>query len=283
MLGERVPAPRPRARPGSAGGAEVPGDHQVDNRSLVHALLSACERSGVELVREAVSAVRIGSDGSVSGVLMTRGGSLDSAAVVISAGSETPRLGGVPDGVLPPIRPVKGHILRLRGTPTRPLIERTVRGLVKGRSCYLVPRSNGTLVVGSTVEERGYDRSVQAGPVRDLLEDARTLVPGVEELELVECGVGLRPGSPDNSPFVGWSAVPGLAVASGHHRNGILLAPLTADAIVSVLRGTEVPEALRPFGVGRVSAADLGSARLDTARPGAARPDTAPRSAGAAP
>jgi glycine oxidase len=137
---------------------------------------------------------------------------------------------------------------------------------VHGRSCYLVPRADGSVVVGATVEERGFDRTVQAGAVHALLADARSLVPGVDELELVECIAGLRPGTPDNGPFVGWTAVQGLAVATGHYRNGILLTPITADAVLALLTDGRVPAALERFDVGRAERAgwlasrDAGSA-----------------------
>ena len=130
----------------------------------------------------------------------------------------------------------------------RHLLPRTVRGLVRGRPCYLVPRLDGSVVVGATSEERGFDRTVQAGAVHALLDDARALVPGIDELELGECLAGLRPGSPDNGPTVGWTAVRGLAVATGHYRNGILLAPLTADAVVALLGDEPVPAPFAPFG-----------------------------------
>ena len=142
---------------------------------------------------------------------------------------------------------MKGHVLRLAGAREAPLLGRTVRGLVHGRACYLVPRADGTLVVGATSEERGFDRSVQAGAVHALLDDARALVPGLDELELTECVAGLRPGSPDNAPFVGWTALDGLGVATGHYRNGILLSPLTADAIAGMLCGEAAANELAPF------------------------------------
>jgi len=119
--------------------------------------------------------------------------------------------------------------------------------MVHGTSIYLVPRADGTLVVGATVEEKGYDTSIQAGAVYELLRDARSILPGVAELELVESFAGLRPGSPDNGPFVGWTKLEGLAVATGHYRNGILLAPVTAEAICEVLSGGDLPEAVEPF------------------------------------
>ncbi len=158
---------------------------------------------------------------------------------------------GLPEDVLPPVRPVKGHIVRLKGDFE--LLERTVRGLVNGRACYLVPRADGSLVVGATVEERGFDLTVQAGAVHGLLDDARRLVPGIDELTFQEALAGLRPGTPDNAPFVGWSALPGVALATGHYRNGILLAPLTAQSIVALLDGQALPSSLEPFPVDRFS------------------------------
>lgn len=237
----------PALAPGVRGGAEVPGDHQVDNRKLVGALLEACAGAGVTLVPDRVAEVVTAPDGATRGVRLAGGEELSAGAVVACAGAATGCLAGVPPGTLPAVRPVKGHVVRLRGPADRPLLERTVRGLVHGRPCYLVPRADGRLVVGATSEERGFDTSVQAGAVHALLDDARTLVPGVDELELEECVAGLRPGSPDNAPFVGWTSVPRLAVAAGHYRNGILLTPLTADGIAAMLTGTPGPEPLDGF------------------------------------
>lgn len=238
----------PALAPGVRGGAEVPGDHQVDNRRLVAALLEACRRAGVTAVEDRVVAVLTGVHGEARGVRLATGDDLAAGSVVACAGAATGELAGLPPGTLPPVRPVKGHIVRLRGPADRPLLERTVRGLVHGRPCYLVPRADGQLVVGATSEERGFDTAVQAGAVHALLDDARTLVPGVDELELVEALAGLRPGSPDNAPFVGWTAVPRLAVATGHYRNGILLTPLTAEALAELLAGRPAPPALAAFG-----------------------------------
>ena len=235
----------PALSPAICGGAEVPGDHQVDNRLLVEALLEACRRAGVVFVAERAARVRSDPGGRAAGLITHEGTTIRSAAVLVAMGWQSPELGGVPPGVLPEVRPVKGHILRLAGTGR--LIERTVRGLVRGRSCYLVPRRDDSIVVGATVEEVGPDRRVQAGAVHALLDDARSLVPGIDELELSECSVGLRPGSPDNGPFVGWSEVEGLAVATGHYRNGVLLAPITADGIVALLDGGSTASELEPF------------------------------------
>jgi len=239
----------PALAPGVRGGAEVPGDHQVDNRRLVAALLESLARREAATVAGRVIEVTRGRSGSATGVRLADGTTLGAGAVVLCAGAETATVTGVPEGTLPPVRPVKGHVVRLRGATN--LLPRTVRGLVRGRPCYLVPREDGSVVVGATSEERGFDRTVQAGSVHALLDDARALVPGIDELELVECLAGLRPGSPDNGPTVGWTGLRGLAVATGHYRNGILLAPLTAEAVVALLGGDPVPEALEGFGPDR--------------------------------
>lgn len=254
LSGHECRALVPVLAPGVAGGTEMPLDHQVDNRRVVEALRVACERSGATLIPETVRAVRLGG-GKVSGVQLGGDRFLHAPVVVVATGAWTARLEGVPAGVLPPIRPVKGHVLRLRGDPRAPLLERIVRGLVHGRTCYLVPRADGSVVLGATVEERGFDDQVQAGAVHQLLHDARALVPGVDELAWEESLAGLRPGSPDNRPYVGWTSVPGLAVACGHYRNGILLAPLTADAVVHVIRDGKLPPALAPLDASRHAAA----------------------------
>jgi glycine oxidase len=149
---------------------------------------------------------------------------------------------------------VKGQILRLLPTEGGPRLGRSVRAVVEGASVYLVPREDGSLVVGATVEEQGFDTSVTAGAVYELLRDARRVVPGTAELVLGEATAGLRPGSPDNGPVVGASSVPGLLLATGHYRNGILLAPVTADAVCALLAGHDVPGELVPFGPDRFTA-----------------------------
>jgi glycine oxidase len=238
-----VPALTPMLR----GGIEVPGDFHVDNRALLGALVVAAEAAGVRFVGQSVAAVSAG--GGVTGAgpaaVLSDGSRLDTDAVLLAAGVGTPGIGGLERAALPEIRPVKGHILRLGpgrapGTSDAagpPLLTRTVRALVHGRSIYLVPRPDKTLVVGATMEERGTDTSVQAGAVHELLCDARAVVPGIDELELLEAQAGLRPATPDNTPVLGWTALPGVAVASGHFRNGMLLAPLTASAMVDLFAG----------------------------------------------
>jgi glycine oxidase len=142
---------------------------------------------------------------------------------------------------------VKGQILRLRGAPAEPVCTRIV---ASGR-VYIVPREDGRVAVGATVEEQGFDLRVTAGGVYELLREAYRALPEIAELELAETLSGMRPGTPDNAPLVGHGALEGLLLATGHYRNGILLAPVTADAIAALVVGEEPPLDLGPFDPGR--------------------------------
>jgi glycine oxidase len=237
----------PALSPALRGGIEVPGDHQVDNRALLAGLSEACRRGGVTFVESRVTGLEDGP-----AVVLTDGRRLGADHVLLAAGTGIPSIDGLVGAGLPSLRPVKGHILRL-GPPDAsspvPLLARTVRGLVRGRSVYLVPRRDGSVVVGATVEERGMDAAVRAGAVHELLCDARAIVPAVDELELLEAATGLRPATPDNAPRIGWTGLDGVLAAVGHYRNGILLAPLTAAAVVDLVGRRPVApriEALAP-------------------------------------
>lgn len=232
----------PVLSPAIRAGARLLSDGQVDNRRVLLALLTACRAAGVTIVEDQVASVDI-ADGVLDGVTLAAHGPRPAGSVVLAAGARSGQLGGIPDRLLPPVRPVKGLTLRLRAPGGVPQLTTTVRGLVHGRSCYLVARRDGSVVVGATVEEKGFDTVVQAGAVGDLLEDARRLVPSLEEYELVDTAVGLRPGSPDNAPIVGATEIEGLVVATGHYRNGFLLAPLTAHEVVGILAGGDHPVA----------------------------------------
>jgi glycine oxidase len=245
----------PGLSPAVRGGALMPGEQQVDNRAVVLALLEACRRTGVELIAERVASVRLGHDSAADGVVTEGGTFIPADTVVLAAGAQTPHIGGVPAGVLPPVRPVKGHVLRLRATGSHQAFDHVVRGLVHGHHCYLVPRADGSVVLGATSEERGNETTVRAGAVHTLLDDARLLVPGLDEWELVECIAGLRPGSPDNAPFVGPSSVANLVLATGHYRNGFLLTPITAEAVAAYLTTGSVPPPLDAFPADRHLAA----------------------------
>lgn len=246
-------AAEPLLAPGIRGGVELPEDHQVDNRRVVEALLDACRAATVSFVDDEVAEVTSDA-GGVTGVALRHAGRLRSPTVVLAAGCRSGQVGGVPDAFRPPVRPVKGLTVRLLAPGDAPRLARSVRGLVHGRSCYLVPRPDGTVVVGATVEERGFDLSVQVGPVVDLLDDARRLVPALDEYELSETTTGLRPGSPDNAPIVGATGLDGLLVATGHFRNGILLSAVTADAVAAWLTGQPAQAEWAPFSPARFTA-----------------------------
>ncbi|KWX01633.1 Glycine oxidase ThiO [Carbonactinospora thermoautotrophica] len=248
----------PMLAPIVRGGLLVAGDHQIDNRRLGAALLAALDRQGVPLHRVRAAELLVRGD-RASGVRLADGTELAAGQVVLAAGCWSNRLPGVPPEALPPVRPVKGQILRLRVPEAyAPFLSRTVRGVTKGSHVYLVPRADGELVVGATAEELGYDTQVTAGGVYELLRDAHELVPGITELLLVETTAALRPGSPDNAPMIGQTVLPGLIVATGHHRNGILLTPVTADAVAELLATGEPPEVVRPFTPRRFTSARAG-------------------------
>ncbi|HEY2142229.1 MAG TPA: glycine oxidase ThiO [Solirubrobacteraceae bacterium] len=226
---EREPALAPTVRLA----LEAPDDHSVDPRRVLTALRSACVSNGVNL-REHARVARLALDGTqtrVTGVVLDDGERVEGGQVVMAAGAWTGQIEGVPDRARVPVRPVKGQILRLRDPAGPGLLERVVRF----EGGYLVPRGDGRYVLGATVEERGFESAPTAGGVYELLRDAYELVPGVSELEIEELSVGLRPGTPDNAPVIGPGAIEGLIWATGHYRNGILLAPLTAELVVEAL------------------------------------------------
>ncbi|MFJ6664111.1 glycine oxidase ThiO [Streptomyces sp. NPDC091383] len=237
----------PMLAPGVRGGLRVDGDHQIDPRRLAAALVTACERAGVVFHQVWARRLDVVRERAV-GITAADGTALTAGQVVLAGGSLSGRLAGVPPEVVVPVRPVKGQVLRLT-VPARyaPFLSRTVRAVVRGGQVYLVPRENGELVVGATSEELGWDTTVTAGGVYELLRDAHELVPGITELPLTETRAGLRPGSPDNAPLLGPSGLDGLLLATGHHRNGVLLTPVTGDVMGQLLAGGPLPEEARPF------------------------------------
>jgi glycine oxidase len=250
----------PMLDPSVRGGLLAPDDGSVDPRLVAVALQEAAQGSGARLVRQPVTELRTAA-GRASGARLADDSVITARWIVLAAGWESAALPGLPAGVAPPVRPVKGQIIRLRMTSATSaaglppgLLQRTVRGVVRGSSVYLVPRDNGELVIGATQEELGPDTTVTAGGVWELLRDARALVPGITELELQDVTAGLRPGTPDNAPVLGPSELPGLVLATGHFRAGVLLAPVTADTIATYLR-TGTPDPIwAAFGAGRFRA-----------------------------
>ena len=212
---------------------EVPDDHSIDPRTVLDALRSACLNVGVTLREDApVAAVELSADElRVSGLLLESSERLAAKQVVLAAGPWTSAIEGLPVHARVPVRPVKGQILRLRDPEGPGLISRVLRF----EGGYLLPRGDGRYVLGATMEERGFELAPTAGGVYELLREARELIPGVSELEIEEISVGLRPSTPDNAPAIGRGALDGLIWATGHHRNGILLAPLTAELVAGLV------------------------------------------------
>ncbi|HEX9066492.1 MAG TPA: glycine oxidase ThiO [Streptosporangiaceae bacterium] len=253
LTGRECRQAEPVLGPAIGGGLLVSDDASADPRLLTEALAAAFAAAGGTLLRQA--ATRLTQEkGRAAGAVLADGGTVSAGQVVLSAGWASASLAGLPPGAVPPLRPVKGQILRLRPAPagtvagaSAPALTRTVRGIVQGSPVYLVPRQDGEIVVGATQEEQGQDTTVTAGGVWQLLRDARALVPGITELELAEAVAGLRPCTPDNAPVIGLSPLPGLVLATGHFRGGVLLAPVTADLIAGLLATGTIDAAAEPF------------------------------------
>jgi glycine oxidase len=241
------------------GGVLAVDDLSVNNRSLRESLRRNVTAASVQVVDGGAVALLVDA-GRAVGVSTADGSALRARTVVLAAGARSALLHGVPPAARPPVVPVKGHVLRLGPMPGRPAtapVTRTVRAVVEGHEVYLVPRSDGELVVGATVEHHGHDLTVSAGAVRELLRSAQDVLPVVDELSLKEVATGLRPGTPDNAPVVGWSALPGLFVATGHYRNGILLCGLTGDEVARQVSGQAPSEAWVPFSPNRFATQEV--------------------------
>ena len=235
----------PGLSPRIAGGILAHDDAQADPRATARALAAAVDEVELGVEVEAIEH----EHGRVTGV-RTAGGTIECAAVVVAAGAWSPAL--APEGDGPPVRPVKGQILELRA---RAGMDDPLTRIVRTPRCYLLARGDGRVVLGATVEEQGFDTAVTADGVYRLLEAAWEVLPEVGELELVEPHAGLRPGTPDNGAVVGQGEPDGLVWATGHWRNGVLLAPLTGDAVADLLSGGSVPEELAPLSPARFAEA----------------------------
>jgi glycine oxidase len=257
----------PGLTPSFNGGVHAPGEAAVDPRALTGALLAALEALGAEVRTGAEASAGAGAAGAAEpaaaapaaqaraeivtglfegdrlvGVRTAAGEELRAPATVLATGAWAGQAEWLPEPARPPVRPVKGQIVELRGRDGAAPCER----IVASERVYLVPRPDGRLIVGATSEERGFDTAVTAGGVHELLREAYRLLPDVAEMELAAATAGLRPGTPDNLPLIGPGAVEGLILATGHYRNGILLAPLTAVAVAALLAGEQLPEAVAP-------------------------------------
>ena len=230
-----------------AGALFSPQDHQVDNRKLAQALRTAAEGAGVTIHEHRPVKEIFVQGGRARGVALEDGTVAPADVVVLAAGAWSRGIGGLPPDRRPPVRPVKGQMLALRMDPQAPLLNH----VLWAPGAYLVPRRDGRLIVGATVEEKGFDETITAGGMLTLLEAAWRAVPAVEELPIDEIWVGHRPGSRDDAPIVGPGPLEGLFYATGHHRNGILLAPVTADAVARLVLDGVFEPAIKPFGLER--------------------------------
>ncbi|TQJ33163.1 glycine oxidase ThiO [Arthrobacter sp. SLBN-122] len=252
----------PLLSPAIACALDTPADHQVDPRRLVAALRLALAGAAREKPAVAVAGAADGyavpqraagllwDGGAVAGVRLADGGTVLATETVVANGLQSAALDGLPEGLELPLRPVHGDILRL-AVPChlQPLVTSTVRGLVHGVPVYIVPRQDGTVVIGATQREDALSDAVSAGGVYQLLRDAQALVPAVAELELLEATARARPGTPDNAPLLGRvpapaasadglaGHVPGVIVATGFFRHGVLLTPAAAGICRDLLDG----------------------------------------------
>jgi len=227
----------PGLTPSFHGGVFAAGEAAVDPRALTEVLVEAATAEGVMLRLGGGPIEGIFEGERLAGVRTAAGQELRADAVVLAAGAWSGAVEWLPEEARPPVRPVKGQVVELRSRNGEP----PARHILASERVYLVPRPDGRLVIGATVEEMGFDTAVTGGGVHELLREAYRLLPDVAEMEWVGATAGLRPGTPNNLPLVGSGAIDGLVLATGHYRNGILLAPLAAQAVADLIGG------VRPF------------------------------------
>lgn len=248
MTGEEAREVEPFLAPGLSAAVFAPSDHQVDNRRFVEALQEAFVDEGGTL-QERTPVEAVVPDADRPAVRTEDGARLEAGQVVIAAGVWSRELDGLEPVAQPPVRPVKGQIIQLRRTAPFDL-----QHVVRGPEAYLAPKSDGRIVVGATSEERGFDTTVTAGGLYDLLEGAWEVVPGIYDLPVDETWAGLRPASRDHAPLLGPTEAPGVHLATGHYRHGILLTPVTAEEMATLLETGETSSWLEPFSPTRFSA-----------------------------
>lgn len=250
LTGGQARRMEPHLAPGVSAAVSSPKDHQLDNRQLVLALRAAFLQAGGQLHEntpvEAIDVVAGRAEG-----LQVGGRRHNADMVLLAAGAWSYDIDGVPPVARPPVRPLKGQVIALQMEPRAPIIDR----VIWGPGIYLVPRRDGTLILGATVEEKGFDSDLTAGGVFRLLESAWEILPQIEELPIKEMWVGFRPTSRDDAPILGPTPVEGLVVATGHHRNGVLLAPLTIDAVSTFMLDGTLSQSIEPFGIDRFNIA----------------------------
>lgn len=233
---------------GVSGALFSPEDHQVDNRLVGSALKASYIKAGGQL-REHTSVDEILTrSGRVTGVRVGDQ-EIEAEAVVIAAGAWSRNIAGLSPEASPPVRPLKGQMVAVQMSTLAPILDHVLWGPGNSivPSIYLAPKSDGRLIIGATVEEMGFDTSLTAGGMLEILRSAWEILPGIYDLPLVESWAGLRPASRDDAPILGPTGVDGLVMATGHHRNGILLAPITADTVSDYILTGTVADIMRPF------------------------------------
>ncbi len=262
----------PMLSPQLSSASSISQDHQVDPRRLAARLMTALAETArpslgtsdpfvVQHARALTHDDPADNSSRVTGVVLTDGRLIVAGEVIVASGLAASALSGLPDSLRLPLRPVYGDIIRLRVPEhLQPLITATVRGVVRGVPVYLVPRDDGTVVIGATAREDGA-AGISAGGIHQLLRDAQVIVPAVAELEIIEVMARARPGTPDNAPLLGRvrgagsetdASIPGLIVATGFFRHGVLLMPAAAAISVDLLDGIEDPR-WAPFAPDRFS------------------------------
>ena len=247
LTGEEAREIEPFLAPRLTAAIFCPSDHQVDNRRFLEATRTAFEAEGGTLHEQTPVEV-VQPDPDAPAVVTADGERVEGGQVLVAAGVWSRDLDGLTPEAQPPVRPVKGQMLQLRRkTPF------DLQHVVRGPDAYLAPKSDGRIVMGATSEEMGFDTTVTAGGLYDLLEGGWEVVPGIYDLPVDETWAGLRPASRDHAPLLGRTGAPGVCMATGHYRHGILLTPVTAEEMARLLRTGETSTWLEPFSPRRFS------------------------------
>jgi glycine oxidase len=227
-------------------------DHRVNNRLLAQALLAGAGAAGVGFRTASPVVAVTARHGAVTGVRLASGERIEADHVILAAGAWSRDVEGLPRPV--PVRPVKGQMFavdaraRAADRPVAPPLQR----VIYSADCYIIPRDDGRLLVGATIEDVGFRKGATPRGITGLAVAATAVVPLIADLPLVETWAGFRPGTPDGLPIIGTDAdLAGLIYATGHYRNGILLAPVTAACVADLVTGRTPPVALGPFGIER--------------------------------
>ncbi len=241
LTGSEAREREPELSPAIKSAVWIPNDYQVDNRKLIHALIDAIKKNDGALYEHTpVESIEISGEKLTGITVNSEHRSYDT--VVIANGAWARAIKGLPEHIRPPVRPVKGQILTLRMTD-----DFTLRKVLRSPEAYFAPKRDGRLIIGATVEEKGFETYPTAGGIKDILESAWEAVPGIYDLPLEEINVGLRPTSRDNAPIISDTPVAGLYISTGHYRHGILLTPVTAYEMTDLIINGKPSELIQPF------------------------------------